>query len=535
MMRHHRSAALALCLFFVCLLPAALGCGGSGVTFRYEDGRTADLLVQPQDGRVQLPADPEREGYAFKGWFTEPEGAGERITVDSAIAGKTTAYAFWRPRVDMADRNRIEIGGYNGVTEERTDKTTWETVYAKESDFALLAELGVDVIYLTYTQNSAPEVYNRYLDWLDKYGIQAYLRDGELNDRLEALAAELDFDDEQAVRAAVTEIKPYVERYDKRPFFKGNFLKDEPQPADMDLYIACAKLYQIAFPDHYMYVNLLPNYAGAFRNDLAYERYVLKFAKNFAVPYLEQDHYPIYTRTGKDGQTERYVASTDYYAGLYFPAGVARDYGRDYGNFIWTTKNLVAAEQRNYAPAVSDLRFEAFNAMAFGASHINLFCASTPPSYLGVGQGVIDNGEKTPGLWENTEQVLGEIRALSDVWPRYLWRDASYCYVGSGYGASMAIALSEVSYENWVQDLTAETDLLVGLFEEANGDGDAFFLVNNGEITAQRSTDVTFRVRGAKQVLAVVGTETRTLERNVAGVYALTLAPGQGAFVTVEK
>ena len=530
-----------LCAVLILGLVPFTACGGSNeVSFSYGDGATADLSVSlNEDGTVTLPEDPAREGYGFKGWYTQPDGEGERVTSGSRVEGGTTLYARWDEWVDMTGRNIIEIGGYNGITEEYTDRTTGQTVYAEEEDFALLAELGVDVIYMTYQpQYGAPEVYNQYLDWLDEYGVQAYIRDVELNEVLmRYVEDEIDLTDETAVAAAAAEIRPLVERYSSRPLFKGNFLIDEPQPAVISTYAACAQLYQLIFPEYYMYVNLLPNYGvqSDTGSDFAYRYYLTQFVTGFDVPYLEQDNYPIHTRTAGT-EIVRYVQSTTYYSGLCLPATFARDNGRTYGNYIWTTKNLVSTENRNYAPSVSDLRFEAFNAMAFGAAHINLFCASTPPAQMGAGQGVIDNSQKTEGLWENTVQVLSEVRALSEVFPRYLWRDAACFRAGesTGYAADMAVTLT-ASYENWLTDLASDTDLLIGLFEEANTDGQAFMLVNNCEITSNASTTVTFRLPGAASVTAYVGTSVTTLTPDADGLYTLTLEPGQGGFVTVEK
>lgn len=196
-------------------------------------------------------------------------------------------------------------------------------------------------------------------------------------------------------------------------------------------------------------------------------------------------------------------------------------------------KNLIGAENREYAPSVTDLRFEAFNSMAMGASKINLFCASTPPSSIGAGQGVIDQSEKTEGLWDNTVQVISEVKALSSVFQKYLWQDAACFYAGNGYGGSMVLALKG-SYQGMLSSVSSDTDLLVGIFEEANGDGRAFMIVNNGTITDETNSTVKFGVPGALSVQAYVGTQSSALTKGEDGLYTLTLEPGQGAFITVE-
>lgn len=63
------------------------------------------------DTAVTLPGDPVRAGYAFKGWYTGENGAGERITCASPLTGDATYYACWAPYTDMSSRNCIRIGG----------------------------------------------------------------------------------------------------------------------------------------------------------------------------------------------------------------------------------------------------------------------------------------------------------------------------------------------------------------------------------------------------------------------------------------
>lgn len=41
---------------------------------------------------------PVREGYLFAGWYTEKDGFGERVTVDTIITNQWTLYACWQPK-----------------------------------------------------------------------------------------------------------------------------------------------------------------------------------------------------------------------------------------------------------------------------------------------------------------------------------------------------------------------------------------------------------------------------------------------------
>lgn len=43
----------------------------------------------------QMPAEPEKLGYYFSGWFTEKNGGGEHFTEQTAVTGDLTVYAYW--------------------------------------------------------------------------------------------------------------------------------------------------------------------------------------------------------------------------------------------------------------------------------------------------------------------------------------------------------------------------------------------------------------------------------------------------------
>ena len=60
----------------------------------FNNGGQTDTRYVPLGGRVPKPADPVREGYAFKGWFTASEG-GVQWDFNSQVAGDMVLYAQW--------------------------------------------------------------------------------------------------------------------------------------------------------------------------------------------------------------------------------------------------------------------------------------------------------------------------------------------------------------------------------------------------------------------------------------------------------
>ena len=70
---------------------ANAGGPGSGVTY------TPPQLLRGEEAVTQKPADPVRKGYTFQGWYTNPDGTGQRFTFGSALTEDTILYAKWAP------------------------------------------------------------------------------------------------------------------------------------------------------------------------------------------------------------------------------------------------------------------------------------------------------------------------------------------------------------------------------------------------------------------------------------------------------
>lgn len=47
------------------------------------------------EGKIAVPAAPEKDGYDFKGWFTEADGKGTEITAETVFDANTQAYAYY--------------------------------------------------------------------------------------------------------------------------------------------------------------------------------------------------------------------------------------------------------------------------------------------------------------------------------------------------------------------------------------------------------------------------------------------------------
>lgn len=64
---------------------------------RFGSGRSITLEQGTKPGD-QFPQNPARSGYTFKGWYTEENGAGQKVTKTTKIQEDTDVYAYWKAK-----------------------------------------------------------------------------------------------------------------------------------------------------------------------------------------------------------------------------------------------------------------------------------------------------------------------------------------------------------------------------------------------------------------------------------------------------
>ncbi|WP_461255861.1 InlB B-repeat-containing protein [Treponema sp. R80B11-R83G3] len=64
-------------------------------------------ISNPSTGKVDLPFEPERSGYTFRGWNTKSNGSGEAFTSNTIVTANITVYAKW---IKFGDPDLMEDG-----------------------------------------------------------------------------------------------------------------------------------------------------------------------------------------------------------------------------------------------------------------------------------------------------------------------------------------------------------------------------------------------------------------------------------------
>ncbi|WP_050697777.1 alpha-amylase family glycosyl hydrolase [Anaeromassilibacillus senegalensis] len=65
------------------------------VTFDAQGGMAFSPIETTRGSTILLPENPSKPGYAFKGWYTEPDGEGALFYIDTPVEQDMTVYAYW--------------------------------------------------------------------------------------------------------------------------------------------------------------------------------------------------------------------------------------------------------------------------------------------------------------------------------------------------------------------------------------------------------------------------------------------------------
>ena len=124
------------------------------ITFHLEGGelhgQTEDVKAEVLSGGfIDDPGFPSKEGYAFEGWFTAPNGKGEKADLESAFAKDTDLYACWRelgPGYTLASPVDIKVNesltfktgrgydsGYLRIQKDEDEKADFIYLFADKS------------------------------------------------------------------------------------------------------------------------------------------------------------------------------------------------------------------------------------------------------------------------------------------------------------------------------------------------------------------------------------------------------------------
>jgi hypothetical protein len=160
-----------------------------------------------------------------------------------------------------------------------------------------------------------------------------------------------------------TRTETAVNAFKGHPGFGGYILADEPPVQDFEYYDQLVRKIQALDPEHYCYVNLLPNYANA--NQLgtsSYTEYLETYAK-LSTGFMSFDNYPT------DGKGNVYG---NWYLNMEAVRNVANKYGIPFWAYISSTRG--AASDPEFT--LGELSLMVYTNLAYGSQAIQYFVFS---------------------------------------------------------------------------------------------------------------------------------------------------------------
>ncbi len=418
----------------------------------------------------------------------------------------------------MRNDKNIRIFAYMGPIPENwnefREKDYRNANYINDEQYGYLKDGGfTGVIAL---MERTPEHAEMALQLADKYGLDYYVRD-EIN-------WDLNYD------PAIFERKSdFYRKCEAHPSFAGIFITDEPDvsqyPVFADLKVAFDKFFNSL--KHGYYINLLPTYA----NDVTqlgapYPEYIDQYIKIVKPDNVCFDHYPFQKRrinpeTEDDGFYD--YTRTDYFYNLDIVAKACDEAGIEMWTFV---------QAKNYTRRETDLTYEAlafqfYVSLAYGAKSIVYYTYWTWPGYYPSevdkefpGSVISAKGERLERYY-HAQAIHAEISSFGE---EFMKCQHQTTYIVPNGKDDVYFTQVEVKDSPLFKG-TAAT--LVGEF--VSEDGRKAYMVVNAEDPYAPKTD---EVRCSLKNCTVYDKKQKSYQ---SGEFTVTLAPGQGVFIIVDK
>lgn len=300
------------------------------------------------------------------------------------------------------------------------------------------------------------------------------------------------------------------------------------------------------YPDAKYIVNLIPYTAYASRGFESYDEMMELYEKTFMDPFekpmVSVDVYPFHQDNKQDDGTlllnYQYIANS------------AKKYGVK-PTFILQSSVGGADEGRKEFEmelSESDLRWEVYNALAYGTDSLQYYCYSVPKSFDEDGNEVfmydncILNRDDTPSdVYYSLQKIHKEIQSFASVILAYDW--AQTVGVTGVDDQTFRMSQIELDHTTWepirlkdceiYEDATSTHDMLISRFTSKEY-GEAYLFHNWAERGDSNTITATFKNCKSVAIYGGVGFEgtPEIVELDENGKFELKLEYGEGVFVT---
>lgn len=262
-------------------------------------------------------------------------------------------------------------------------------------------------------------------------------------------------------------------------------------------------------PDKFPYLNIYPSYGMLAVNSEAqakkelgvpsYPAYIESYCKNISLPYLSFDHYV-------------YTSSKDR---LFSDLETAASFCKANNKKLYVVLQVNSREKDVFV-SEEQLCFQAFSALAYGASAVSWACYSAGWWH----NHVLDaDGNKTC-QYEKLKKVNQKLRFLATECIKYQWIATERMRGGS-----------TTEFEAF-QSVVSSQDALLGKFEKTDGSKALFFSLLDDQISADST--LCFQLDDGKQAYLYKSNSKKELVPDADGVYRITLHGSEACFITVN-
>lgn len=404
-------------------------------------------------------------------------------------------------RESRMDRTRLNIGAY-----------ILQPYARSEAHIKDLADCGINFVICIDDDRNA-------LDLLDKYGVGAIVTgvvpgwwggNGEAAGTLEKVNPMQKYEEAAA-------------SFEDHPAIWGIDIGDEPSALDFPYYGKVMEKVEELFPNQFAFLNLYPNYASVAQNTedqalsqlgtATYEEHIEQYCRYIPSDYLSYDFYYKVAGVQKD------------YANLKVVSDACRKNGLD----MWVTVQVNSLDPEVWI-SENELRFQAFSALAFGASNLSWACYTAG----WWNNQVVDGAGNKTEQYDKLKKVNAEIHTLADRYMKY--RNIETVCVGFEDTDMLEDSQLESQPElefGRLSGLSAGCPLLVGKMTARNGGrGKALFICVADDPYNENPQEHTIRftARGRK-IKAWGGDGPIKVVRSGKGLYEIPVVSNQGVFI----
>jgi hypothetical protein len=309
--------------------------------------------------------------------------------------------------------------------------------------------------------------------------------------------------DAKDARKRVTELIHEVRNH---PAVYGYYLRDEPSASFFPGLATVGSVVKELHPGVWPYINLFPNYAEASQlGTKTYDEYLEKFIETCQPPVLSYDHYALFEGGSMRGE---------YFANLESVRRAAVKHKLPFWQIVGSLGCLNYRE-----PSMTDMRFQVFTSLAYGARGLAYFKYFTPAVGNFRGGPIDQFGHETP-MWHVMQHINLQVGKLA---PTLLQLTSDRVY----HFGSVPAGCAGPDDKSLVKAMPGP--MLVGDFTHT--DGSRYILIVNKDFNGSVVGSPQFREAVSK--LQLVSTLDGSLIP-YEGEYTW-IAPGQGVLIKITR